>query len=413
MPAQFIGMPFSEGSAAHKANQEEFTIVKGPRTGKNFEMRDFTYGVLDSDPHSPLSCVSVANSSLSIDMWKGCAWQCSYCHVQGALQDLNSESLTMPVKPEARARFSVDEVVSALIEHPFFEPNESIISIGTASTEPLARGKVSDSTFEIMERFIEEGYENPFWIVTKAGYQKGYEERLKAITDHGNKVMLSICWANNPKEIEPMQTNRFRNIELARQNGATISWYLRPLAEGWSTDPETLEESFREASKYRDSIDMIIPGGLRWTEGIEYGVEEVRNLVMPEIPKDDNVKDLSDETWAYIHELSEEYFPGVAVYHKSSCGLSYMLGIPNHNLVQKRNTEACLASDCPLNQRGICGEFEMPTKEVVQSRLAKIGLGEVLVETVNAETGNLTTKPPLGSMTFALKHMIEIQSSRP
>lgn len=403
---------FTRGSVADRANQETFSYVKGPRTGKEFRMREFTYGVLDADPHSPLSCVSVANSSLSIDLWKGCAWQCSYCHVQGALQDLSSNSLTMPDRPEPRSRFTVDQIVDALEEHPFFESDKSIISIGTASTEPFARGKVSDSTFEIMERFVADGHKNPFWIVTKSGFPKGYEERLRSLTDNGNPVMISICWANNPKEIEPVQTDRFRNVQMAHDCGATISWYLRPLAEGWSTEPATLKASFEEVGRYREWIDMIIPGGLRWTEGIEYGVEEIRGLKMPDIPKDDNVKDLSDETWAHIHELSARYFPEVPLYHKSSCGLSYMLNIPNHNLVQTRNKEACESSNCALSQRDICGSYKIPDVPELQLRLARIGLDEVIVKAINPDDGRIITRPDLDSMKFALRHMIEIQSAR-
>lgn len=403
---------FTPGCAADRANQEVFVTIEGPRTGKQFQMREFTYGVLDPDPNNPLSCVSVANSSLSIDVWKGCAWGCSYCHVQGGLQDLSPDSLTMPTKPEPRSRFSVDQVVDALETHPFFEQDKSIISIGTASTEPFARGKVSESTFEIMERFVRDGYKNPFWIVTKAGFPKGYEQRLKEITDAGNEVMISICWANNPKEVEPVQTNRFRNVREAHDSGATISWYLRPLAEGWSAKPETLLESFQTASQYRDAIDMIIPGGLRWTEGIEYGVEEIRAQKLPILSKNDNVKELSDETWVLIHELAETYFPGTPIYHKSACGLSNMLAVPNHNLVQLRNKDACQASLCPAPQREICGSYAVPTKEVLQERLAKVGLEEVTVQDIDNKTAEVTARPALDSLTFALRHMVEIQSAR-
>ncbi len=404
--------PFTAGCAADRANQEVFIPVIGRRTGTEFKMREFTYGVLDSDPHSPLSCVSVANSSLSVDLWKGCAWQCSYCHVQGGLQDLDPETLTMPKRPEPRSRFEVEDVVDALVEHPFFERNKSVISIGTASTEPFARGPVSDSTFEIMEQFVARGYKNPFWVVTKAGFPKGYEERLKSVTENGNQVMISICWANNPKHVEPVQTNRFRNVQAAHEAGATISWYLRPLADSWSIDPTKLAETFETASKYAPWVDEIIPGGLRWTMGIEYGVNEVRGQEMPNIPHKDNVKDLSEETWVLIHELAEKYFPGVPLYHKSSCGLSLMLEAPNHNLVQRHNRDACEASTCPAAQRDRCESYQVPGRSELQHRLATIGLKEIEVVSVDQGTGKVTTKPELGTLTFALKHLVEIQTAR-
>lgn len=397
---------------ADKANQEEFVTVPGPRTGKEYQMREFTYGVLDPDPHSPLSCVSVANSSLSIDLWKGCAWKCSYCHVQGGLQDLDPQTLRMPTRPEKRSEFSLEQVVESLVEHPFFEDGKSVISIGTASTEPFARGPVSESTFGIMEKFVKDGHTNPFWIVTKAGFPREYEERLKAIVDNGNNVMISICWANNPQEVEPVQTNRFRNIDALERAGATISWYLRPLAEGWSTEPEHLRATFEYAAEKGKGIDMIIPGGLRWTEGIEYGVQELRDQVLPNIPKDDNVKDLSDDTWALIHELSEKYFPGIPVLHKSSCGIANMLAAPNHNLVQFQNRATCTSSSCPAAQRKVCESYQIPTASDVQHRLARVGLDGIVVDAVNEATGEVHTTPPVQELTFALRHMIEIQAAR-
>lgn len=397
---------------ADRANQERFTVVQGPRTGKEYSMREFTYGVLDPNPDSPLSCVSVANSSLSIDLWKGCAWKCSYCHVQGGMQDLDPSTLSMPSRPEKRSKFEIDDIIDKLVEHPFFEANKSIISIGTASTEPFARGPVSESTFGIMEAFVADGYTNPFWVVSKAGFPKEYEDRLKAIVDNGNPVMISICWANNPNIVEPVQTNRFRNLDALKRAGATVSWYLRPLAEGWSTDPDHLNATFEEASKYGQGIDMIIPGGLRWTEGIEYGVQELRNQVMPDIPKDDNIKDLSDSTWDLIHELSNQYFPGVPVLHKSSCGLANMLQTPNHNLVQNQHPATCAASTCPDSQREICKAYKIPEKSELQKRIAKIGLDGVVIESIDAATGRVETTPPMEDMTFALRHMIEIQTAR-
>ena len=404
--------PIPINPVVDKANQERFATVAGPRTGKEYEMREFTYGVLDPDPNNPLSCVSVANSSLSIDLWKGCAWKCSYCHVQGGLQDIDPQTLRMPTRPEKRSDFSVDEVIDALVEHPFFEDGKSVISIGTASTEPFARGPVSESTFAIMEKFIADGHTNPFWVVTKAGFPKEYEGRLKTITDNGNPVMISICWANNPSEVEPVQTNRFRNIDALKRAGATVSWYLRPLAEGWSTDPEHLRQTFKDASVNGQGIDMIIPGGLRWTEGIEYGVKELRDQIMPDIPKDDNVKDLSDETLGLIHELSDSYFPGIPVLHKSSCGLANMLQTPNHNLVQYQHPATCAASTCPDAQRITCASYSIPEKGVLQGRIARVGLNGITIESVDAKTGHVSTTPPINDMTFALRHMIEIQAAR-
>lgn len=72
-----------------KANKEGFTYIKGERIGQNYRFYDNMYAVVDSDRNFPLSCVSIANNSLSIDLWTGCSFQCAYCHVQGIQEELD------------------------------------------------------------------------------------------------------------------------------------------------------------------------------------------------------------------------------------------------------------------------------------------------------------------------------------
>ncbi|KKU50203.1 MAG: hypothetical protein A3F53_00475 [Candidatus Zambryskibacteria bacterium RIFCSPHIGHO2_12_FULL_48_10] len=143
------------------ANTEPLVQLHGNISGKDFVVREYTYGVLVPDYNHPLSCVSVANSSLSIDLWVGCKWQCAYCQVQGSKQDLANQG-TMPLNPQRRNQATIEEIVDALVDHPFFLPNETVISIGTASTEPLAPGAVTDSTFALMDYFVKKGLKNPF-----------------------------------------------------------------------------------------------------------------------------------------------------------------------------------------------------------------------------------------------------------
>src|SRR3989344_4611088 len=137
-------------------NFEPLVQIKGMTTGREFSLREYTYGALVPDGSHPLSSVSVSNSSLSIDLWIGCAWQCRYCHVQGTHQDL-AEQGTMPRRPRRRNPFNVDQILNELVKHPFFIADETIISIGTASTEPFASGPVTESTFEIMDGFLKVG----------------------------------------------------------------------------------------------------------------------------------------------------------------------------------------------------------------------------------------------------------------
>lgn len=386
-------------------NSEPRTQIRGITTGREFSVREYTYGVLVPDSTHPLSAVSVANSSLSIDLWVGCAWQCRYCHVQDTKQDLADQG-TMPRRPRRRNPFSVNQILDELVKHPFFVADETIISIGTASTEPFAPAVV-DSTFEIMDAFIQHGLRNPFWIVTKSGIPKGRKLDFARISKATRGLMLSLCWANNPDTIEPIHNNRFINAEEAKEAGATIAWYMRPIVPEWSGNRDRIEMMMLWVKKhYGEIIDIIVPGGLRWTEGIENGLVEIHKLSMPNIPRDDNVKSLSQELVDSIFSLSAEHFPGIPVYLKSSCALTRMLKIPSVTSVQVFARSKCKASRCPLAQRQICtqGSVYSMTVEHAQDILDNLGIpAHVVSWDINH---GLVTHPEMSKFTYAVRQTV-------
>ena len=332
--------------------------------GKQYALCEYMFGVLKMDHNNPLCCVSEANNSFSIDYYKGCSFQCAYCHVQGIYEDLN-ENFKMSNNPIPRSKFNITEIINELIKHPYFVKDRSIISIATSSTEPFANVETTNKTFEIMEYFVSLGYKNPFWIVTKAGIPENVANRFKKICDNGNKIMISICWANNPIEIEPARNNRFRNIEKLKDTGVTISWYLRPLVEEWGANKDNLEKMIKYVSeRYYDNIDMIIPGGLRWTEGIEFGLQEIRHLKMPKLIKKNNKKTLSNEIEQSIIYLCKKYFPNKPVYFNSSCGVSHMLNRTNIALQNIFDKDICKKSICMNKCKNICENILFNEKDM-------------------------------------------------
>lgn len=388
------------------ANSEPRVQMKGMTTGREFLVRKHTYGVLVPDSDHPLSSVSVSNSSLSIDPWVGCSWQCRYCHVQDTYQDLADQG-RMPRKPQRRTSFSIDQIVDELVRHPFFIANESIISVGTASTEPFAPGPVTESTFEIMDAFIKRGLQNPFWIVTKAGVPKERKLDIARVSKETRGLILSLCWADNPDTIEPCRNNRFLNAEEAKEAGASIMWYMRPIVPEWSGTRDRIEMMMLWIKKhYNEVIDVIVPGGLRWTEGIENGLVEIHNLPMPNIPKDDNVKELPQELVDSIFSMSGEYFPNVPVYLKSSCALTRILKIPSITSVQVFARKECETSHCPLAQRQICAEscvYRM-TAGKAQDILNELGIpAQVVSWDINR---GLVTHPEMSTFAYAVRQTV-------
>lgn len=219
--------------------------------------------------------------------------------------------------------------------------------------------------------------------------------------------MLSLCWADNPDTIEPAHNNRFLNAEEAKEAGATIAWYMRPIVPEWSGNRDRIEMMMLWVKKhYGDVIDMIVPGGLRWTEGIENGLVEIHKLPMPDIPRDDNVKSLPQELVDSIFSLSGEHFPGVPVYLKSSCALTHMLKIPSITSVQVFARQECELSRCPLSQRRICtkGSAYGMTVERAQAILDHLGIP---AHVVSWDTSHgLVTHPEMSKFTYAVRQTV-------
>lgn len=382
-------------------------VINVDVNGKKHELCEYMFGVLEMDHTNPLCCVSEANNSFSIDYWKGCTYQCAYCHVQGIYEDLD-ENFRMYKYPVPRSKFSIEEIIDALVKHKYFEKDKSVISIATSSTEPFANEEVTESTLRIMEYFVELGYKNPFWIVTKAGIPKNISNRLRKICDNGNKIMISICYANNPQEIEPAQNNRFRNIEELKNTGVTISWYMRPLVQEWGANRQSLEKLIQIVSeKYYDYIDMIIPGGLRWTEGIEFGLKDIRGLEMPKLIKEYNKKTLSNDIENTILELCDEYFPNKPIYFHSSCGISHMLNKSNIALLNIFDSGVCNKSKCFNSCKNKCLKSQFTQNELFKFERALLKNGiNIKIHNIDLERKIIST-PEFDSYTYTIRQQIK------
>lgn len=317
-------------------------ILKGQ--DKSYTLNNVLFGSLSKDIEEPLHNVSVSNNSLSIDIWKGCSFRCKYCHVQGIYEDIKDEH-RMGLRPCRRNNCDVRAVVKSLFSHPYFIPDETIISIGTSSTEPLAKGEVMESTIAIMKTFVEYGLKNPFWIVTKASLRNVPKSEIENIAKNGNKIMFSICYAGNPINIEPASNDRFLGVERFHDiENVFISWYMRPLVREWGANNDNLKKIVADISnRYGKYIDYIVPGGMRWTEGVEYGLCEINKELLPDLQKCDNKKTLGSDIIDTINRLCKKYFNGIEVFYNSSCPLSRMLGKDNINISQ------VVKNNCPCS----------------------------------------------------------------
>lgn len=161
-------------------------------------------------------------------------------------------------------------------------------------------------------------------------------------------------------------------------------------------------------SPYASLISAIVPGGLRWSEGIENAVTEVRGLADPGIEVlDDNAKgDLSHELAQDILSLAEEYFPELPVYFKSSCALTHMLEVASISSVQVFSERECVASICPTAQceRCVLGRIHSMSLDEAQAVLDRFNVPARASGW--DESGMLLIEPGLDTFTYALRQVV-------
>jgi DNA repair photolyase len=385
--------------------------VKNPISKQEFELLKESFASLSEDENNPLSCISVANSSLSLDLWKGCRWQCAYCHVQGATRNLNKDGY-MPAKAELHKRFTEAEVVEALINTSIFKKDETLISIGTASTEPFAVGEVLDSTFSLINELIKHDLTNPVWIVTKAGIPNQAIPHIAQVTPRIKSLIISPAYGALSKEIEPIQNNRFVNIQKASSLGAKIILYLRPLVKAWGTTTEKVKTALESASKdiNNKTVSAIVIGGLRWTEGIEYGLHN-RSLVWPsDLEKKDNAKDLPDDLYEEIKVLCEDLMPNVPIVKHSSCALAHVLRQSDGLLTYANNEHDCKNSECNQRQREACmtSKLQLENTQMVlleiKERLRSLNIN-IDVKSLTLK-GGIISQPTFETLPFSARTTI-------
>ena len=158
---------------------------------------------------------------------------------------------------------------------------------------------------------------------------------------------------------------------------------------------------------YAHLLSAIVPGGLRWTEGIEYGLTEVNAKQLPPIPKQDNEKDLPHELTEIILELAQIHLPNIPVYFKSSCAITHMLEVPSISSVQVLSRRECEMSLCPLGQRHICASGKTYSMSIsdAQKVVDRLGIPTKVIKW-DVVRATLITNPPLETFTYALRQIV-------
>lgn len=288
---------------------------------------DQIFGSFSKNSNDPLSRISQANSCISLDPFGGCSLGCVYCYRHNSKRDTNLDTPTR--------FFEDEEIVDALLEHPYFIPDKTIIGINTASTDLFP--KVVDSLFNIVRLVAEKGYKNPFWIVTKKGVPPNTYSKFKEVLDGDSKgIVLSVTYSDMPSKIEPYQKDRFKHLGEAIRAGVHVSLHLRPIVKGWNDDYNHIKKAVKRGVEA--GCESICIGGLRFLEGIKKSITEIHGMGLPKGATGDELnKTLPPNALKFVQKSLTEIGTKLPLFLHSSQVISYALGIPDYNLYRFRN----------------------------------------------------------------------------
>ena len=304
------------------------------------------FGSLSDDPNNPLSRVSVANSSFSLDPVKWCPLWCAYCVVWSNTRDLNLESIEkdefnkinyQKLFPKKITKlFEWTKLMEALTAHPAFLPDQSVISIGTWSSEAFL-WRSSDETASIIEYLIRNELKNPVRIVTKVFIPPNkldfWIDMFHRAEQKWIKVILSITYSWAPKEIEPYQEDRFQWVKELKNTWIHISHHLRPIIKDINDSPELINKVLKKSMWL---VDSICVGWLRADPWLILSRKHANNLDIDLLPNKPWEKDMPDHIIPLVKDFLEKNQINIPIFWKSSQVISYAKGRKDYNLYEYR-----------------------------------------------------------------------------
>ena len=320
--------------------------MEQPKIVENFmnsgiDLMQEKFGALSQDPSNIYSRICVGNSLISLEPYRGCPLKCAYCMANNDVRSLNLEKYNgkdyesiILRKPEKVV--STVELVEALVKHPIFIPNKSVIGFCTGSSE-FFLPELKDDLWDGFMRLVELGLSNPIWLVVKSYLAKGYEDewlnRFKYLDDHGIKVILSISDIGAPADIEPYQTDRFKVFDFLKNSTVTISHHMRPIIPGEYFTDELIDSLL---DRSLEIVKSVCVGGLRIDPGMSiFWDNEVTQKYDSFAGNQTKIfdKNILDIVTRKIKEHGKE----IPVFDKTSAMLAHHIGIQDFNLYRYRD----------------------------------------------------------------------------
>ena len=284
-------------------------------------------------PEALKQVVEYRKSGLSLNHIVGCPLDCGYCVRHLFLNyEMKKPHLVM----------DDENAVDLLINHWAFRPNKTPIQIFNRATDPFLPG-VKDHLFSTLENIDRRGFSNTTLVITRWRVSEDDVKRLEQLRHV--KLVILVTWSGiSDNRLEPVDSaiaSESLKVLQAHANRTKTIFYWRPIIAGLNDTDEHLKQakinsSYADATVftglfYRSEIrDHLRKAGL---PDLYDGI--ARRKILPRILEQRVLAEFVDRPF----------------FRKTSCGVSYVLSIPDYN-GHYGIREIC--DICPKTQLKLC-----------------------------------------------------------
>lgn len=310
-------------------------------------------------------------SSISISSYDGCSIGCKYC-ILSTLKD----------RAKIRKVADEEELVQQLLSFRLYT-TEVPISINN-QTDPLLNDTIFFSTVKILQILERQHVENPILIITKGYMKEDYKKMLQEIK---LKIVILYTFSGLSKTME----NRDEQLQietlkmLSELPNIKLVHYYRPVIECLNSNEDIIKHIANIVTKY---CRASIISGIRINSYLRTKLMDLK-IELPE-KYDPDHKVLLPETYQRILNIFKQTKENYPVFKKTSCGVSYILGMPDYNGHSARiyycnpscvSYPICIGtnkigfcnSSCPNYERCKAESEKKVSEEMVKKLLEKIG----------------------------------------
>lgn len=215
------------------------------------------------------------------------------------------------------------------------------VSINNLYGDPFIPKQI-ENTFEKLDKLRESEHQGIVSIITKTEINKEIGLRLKEYSKD-LKLIVLVSISCLPYEIEKIKGNRFNTLKICNELKIPCLAYIRPFIPPFNTSEKSIKDIFDKIEETNTKVAVI--SGLRGNDEVLSNLnitnEEKNNWSM-------RVKIIPKEIRNYIQ--NEEKTHNILLFERTSCGVSYVLGLKKSYNPYYSSPQLAKCYNCPMKK---------------------------------------------------------------